>query len=243
MTSVSDSMRWAMDRGDLSLLTLIDLSRCFDVVDHEVLLSQLQLLQIDPGWFQSYLTNHQQQVRIPGTDVVSSARPINIGVFQGSCMGPLLFNIAALSLSCYVPEDVCRLPVKVVRYADDTQVLVSGPRSRLADMQRAMERVLDTLGTYFMQSGMCVNASKTELLFAGGRQQLAATHRDPSIQFMGATVQPASQVKNLGLIMDSNLTYEPHIDSVIKRCNGILIGLLHARHVLSRETLPVLVNA
>ena len=102
-----------------------------------------------------------------------------------------------------------------------------------------MESVLDTLGTYFMQNGMCVNTSKTELLFAGRRQQLAATHRSPSVQLIGATLKPVTQVKNLRLIMDSNLTYEPHIDSVIKRCNGILIGLLYARHVLPRELLLV----
>ena len=42
--------------------------------------------------------------------------------------------------------------------------------------------------------------------------------------------------------MDSNLTYEPHIDHVVKRCNGILIGLLHARHILPRKILPLLVD-
>ena len=142
LATVSDSMRWAMDRGDVSLLTLIDLSRCFDVVDHDVYRvvdhdTQLQLPQIDPGWFRSYLANHQQQVYISGTNVTSSPRPINIGVFQGSCLGTLLFNIAALSMPCYVPENVCGFPVRIIRYADDTQVLISGPRSRLTDMQRA----------------------------------------------------------------------------------------------------------
>ena len=163
LATVSDSERWAMDRGDVSLLTLIELSRCFDVVDHEVLLTQLQLLQIDP-------------------------------------------------------------------------------RSRLTGMQRGMECVLDTLGTYFMQNGMCVNTSKTELLFAGGRQQLAATHHTPRVQFMGATLEPVTQVETRGLIMDSRLTYEPHIDNVVKRCNGILIGLLHARHILPRKILPLPVD-
>ena len=83
LATVSDSMQWAMDRGDVSLLTLIDLSCCFDVVDHDVLVTQLQLLQIDLGWFRSYLANHQQEVHMSGTNV-TSPRPINIGVFQGS---------------------------------------------------------------------------------------------------------------------------------------------------------------
>ena len=66
LISVNDSLMEAADRGDISILTLIDLSRAFDVVDHQTLLNQLQLLQIAPGWFRSYLAGHRQCVQVLG---------------------------------------------------------------------------------------------------------------------------------------------------------------------------------
>ena len=55
-----------MDRSEISLLTLIDLSRCFDVIDHGMLLSKLEFLCISTGWFRSYLSDHEQRVRKGG---------------------------------------------------------------------------------------------------------------------------------------------------------------------------------
>ena len=60
---------------------------------------------------------------------------------------------------------------------------------------------------------------------------------------MGAALKPVKEVKNLGMFMDCHLSYETHISSVVNKCNGMLIGLMHARHVLPRDILPVLVNS
>ena len=82
-----------MDRSEVTLLTLIDLSRCFDVIDHKTLPNKLELLQICPKWFESYLSGHVQQVKLG--DMFSDPLPIQIGIFQGTCLGPLLYNIAS----------------------------------------------------------------------------------------------------------------------------------------------------
>ncbi|KAF0309570.1 Tyrosine-protein phosphatase Lar [Amphibalanus amphitrite] len=179
LVSVNDSLLEAADRGDISILTLIDLSRAFDVVDHQTLLNQLQLLQIDPGWFRSYLTGHKQCVQVPGGER-STLLPIDIGIFQGSCLGPMLYNIASIGAACYVPSEVNGSMVRMARYADDTQLVVSGPKERLPEIQTALEGVLDTLATYFLQNGMKINAAKTEMMVAGGRSALQAAERDPT---------------------------------------------------------------
>ena len=243
LISVNDSLMEAADRGDISILTLIDLSRAFDVVDHQTLLNQLQLLQIAPGWFRSYLAGHRQCVQVLGGEK-STLLPINIGIFQGSCMGPILYNIASISAACYVPSEVNGSTVRMARYADDTQLVVSGPKERLPEVRAAVESVLDTLATYFLQNGMKINAAKTELMVAGGRSALQAAERDPvRVQFLGETLKPVSSVKNLGVIFDSRLTFEPHIDNVVTKCFGILIGLMHARHVLPPKVLPTILDA
>ena len=205
LLTVTDDILNGMDRAEISLLTLVDLSRCFDVVSHEALLSKLQLLQISTGWFRSYLTEHEQRVRIG--DKLSELLPIQIGCFQGTCLGPLLYNIASNDLSCHIPSQINGFRITCVRYADDTQLAISGPRSRLAEMEQCLEQVLDIMCTWFLQNGMKINASKTELLMCGDRRQLAQIPRPACITFLGERLESTDEVKNLGAIMDKNLTY------------------------------------
>ena len=58
-----------MDRGDVTLLCMLDLSKCFDVIPHEALLSKLELYGVDTRWFGSYLANHFQKVYMSGEPV------------------------------------------------------------------------------------------------------------------------------------------------------------------------------
>ena len=61
LISITDQILSANDRGDLSFLCLLDLSNCFDVIDHQKLLTKLQMHGVDTGWFSAYLCNHTQR--------------------------------------------------------------------------------------------------------------------------------------------------------------------------------------
>ena len=61
---MTDAILKGMDRSEITLLTMIDLSRCFHVVAHKTLLNKLQSLQISTELFKSYLSSHVQQVKI-----------------------------------------------------------------------------------------------------------------------------------------------------------------------------------
>lgn len=241
LLAMTDHILTGMDHSEVTLLTLIDLSRCFDVVDHATLLTSLEQLQISTGWISSYLAGHTQRVRVG--DRLSEPLPINIGTFQGSCLGPLMFNIVSNSIGCYIPSSVNGFRILAVRYADDTQVAITGPRSRLPELKLALENVLDTLCTWFLQHGMMVNASKTEFLMCGDRRQLARIDEPPQIEFMGQVLALSRTVKNLGVVMDPELTWEAHINTIINRCFGILIGLMHIRHIVPHSILPRLVDS
>ena len=241
LLTVTDEILKGMDRSEITLLTLIDLSRCFDVIDHEALLTKLELLQISTGWFRSYLSGHTQRVRIG--EKMSKSLPITIGTFQGTCLGPLLFNIISNDLTCHIPTELDGFRITVVRYADDTQVAITGPRGRIAAMQHCLEGILDTMCTWFQQHGMMVNADKTELLLCGDRRQIANLTQLPSITFMGETLKCTDKVKNLGVTMDSNLSWKYHIKNLTGKCLGMLLGLLHAKHSLPLSLLPRLIDS
>ena len=169
LTCITDSIPSTADSGQIFILWLIDLSKSFDVISHSKLVEKPELLVVDVPWFQNYISGHKQNVSrtfSDGRTKISSPQPINQGIFQGSSLGPMLLCSLANDLSLYVSDAL------VVQYTDDTQVLVSGPKSALPALASRMERALSSLGDYFHSNGLKVNVSKFELITFGSRKNL-----------------------------------------------------------------------
>lgn len=66
-----------------------------------------------------------------------------------------------------------------MRYADDCQLAITGPRNRIDEMRTSLELVLEIMSQWFQQHGMLVNAGKTELIVCGDRGQLNALSKLP----------------------------------------------------------------
>ena len=109
----------ALDAGDLTMLTLLDLSAAFDTVDHATLLRRLEISygirSISLGWFSSYLGSRFQYVRCGLSK--STLRLVLCGVPQGSVLGPILFLLYSADIIRLI-ESHCLNPHV---YADDTQ--------------------------------------------------------------------------------------------------------------------------
>ena len=239
LISISDHILSSFDQGEVSLLCLLDLSKCFDVIDHSRLLSKLELHGIDTSWFSAYLRNHTQSVSI--TDSLGAAKksaplPNNVGIFQGSSLGPLLYCVFANDLSLFAEDAV------VVQYADDTQILVSGKKSEIRNVVAHMERVLASLDIWFRSNGLKVNATKTQLMLLGSPQNLRNIE-SIKVKFRDHDLLPVSEAKNLGLSFDPTLSWSSHTSSVTQRCFGVLSGLSHLRGHLPPAVISSLINA
>ena len=104
--------------GNIAML-LMDLRKAFDTVSHNILLQKLYHYGIrGPAHklIESYLTSRKQFVSID--NVNSSAQSINIGIPQGSILGPLLF----LSYINDLPNAISSKPRL---FADDTCIMLS----------------------------------------------------------------------------------------------------------------------
>ena len=97
-SDISDIMH--ADKGESSILILLDLTAAFDTIDHAILLDRLQnwvgISGAALNWFHSYFTNRVFNVCI--NNHVSSSAPLLCGVPQGSVHGPVLFSESELEI-------------------------------------------------------------------------------------------------------------------------------------------------
>ena len=161
LLTVSDYALSAMNRGEIVLVAMLDCSKCFDTIDHETFLAILKLYGVDIRWFQSYLSGHFQRVQVTKDGKVhkSSLASISTGIYQGTTLGPLLFSIFSNDMHMHFDSSV-----RVIQYADDSQLLVSGKKCQLPQIIGRLEAALATAMDWFSSRKMKINAAKTQLI-------------------------------------------------------------------------------
>ena len=223
----------------LSLLCLIDLSKCFDVIDHDLLIRKMTWYGIDVTWFTAYLGGHTQSVSLrdrQGNTATSKPLDNGMGVFQGSALGPLLFTIFANDMAQFSAG------ADVLQYADDTQVLITGKKSDLPTLISRLELSLASLAKWFRANYLKVNASKTQLIMFGSHKNLRSIPKF-KVTFCDMVLEPCNEVKNLGVTFDPTMSWDRHVSLVCQNCVGTLVGLSHARHLLPSGVITTLVSA
>ncbi|XP_052758723.1 uncharacterized protein LOC128202436 [Galleria mellonella] len=191
-------------------------------------------------WFESYLKNRKQYVIIEGAhgeDLQSKMKQIDRGTPQGSIISPLLFILYTADLHKQVES------CKVHLYADDTQLYFSFFAN---DTDKAIELInkdLDKLFKWAACNNLILNPKKSQYIVLGPRHQcdLVIKH-NPNIVIDSQPVERVSIVRNLGLMMDSALRYEEHVNMKIKNAFYKLKVLYGLRDCLSEKVRVTLVE-
>ena len=185
----------------------LDFSKAFDTVDHDLLLHKLHrygLRGVVYDFMRSYLANRTQYVQIK--DCKSSPIVVTTGVPQGSCLGPLLFNIYTNDLNFLLTD------VKAIMYADD--VVFYAESGSLDLLTSFVEQKLHSVYDWCKFNRLVLNTSKTKLIMF-----TPFTVNMSNICINGDEIEFVNSFKYLGVVIDKDLKYHDQVNLV---CNKTL---------------------
>jgi len=163
ITNIVEDIRQELDSNCVTFLTLLDHSKAFDSVNHNILCTKLRsmfnLSTNATKLIRSYLTNTYQAV-VSGTQV-SSLRNLSRGVPQGSVLGPLLFSIYVNDLPSILSE------CEVYLYADNVQIYVSRPVTEIHACVRISNKMLSLVEKWATENSLGINPKKSKCLGIG----------------------------------------------------------------------------
>jgi len=207
----------------------IDFSKAFDTVNHRILCDKLHHIGfrgVALKWFQSYLTGRRQYVDIGG--VSSPMCDVELGVPQGSVLGPILFLI-------YI-NDMCRASTKLqfIHFADDTTVFHY--HNDIDALTYELNSELSLLNEWFIANRLSLNTNKTSFMFFSDRK----TPINPVIRISDTILKRVSNSKFLGIVLDDGLSFVPHIDGLCKQISQA-VGMLNRLSAVMPHAARVLV--
>ena len=207
----------------------LDLSRAYDVLNHKVLLSKLNLYGVRGvanSWFESYLSRRKQCVEINTLNMgtcVSTIKETKHGVPQGSILGPILFSLYINDLPLNVSG------TKIVLFADDTNILVSDENKNT--LQCKINKVMGDLNAWFISNDLVVNIDKTLAMSFHTTQNKEPLF--PHIAFAGRDIPYKAETKFLGVYITENMKWISHIKYLGSKLNTSYYMLSALQHVTS----------
>ena len=159
---------------------------------------------------------------------ISSWLNVTAGVPQGSVFGPLLFLIYINDL----PDEItssCKI------FADDTSLFSKIENKSYSNFQ--LNKDLETISKGAFQWKMLFNLDPVkqamEVRFSYKQDRVVY----PPLQFNNNNVQSANSQKHLGLVLDSKLDFNEHVNNKINKCNKSIGIMKKLSLTLSRNSL------
>ena len=198
-----------------------DFAKAFDSVSHDLILKKLKYeFKVDGlmlKFIKAYLEGRKQQVVVGGQ--TSSILPVKSGVPQGSILGPLLFVLFINDMfSCISAE------TNIALYADDTKIW---RRITMFSDHLILQNDINNLFDWSVRNKMVFHPDKCKALSVTLQRNILDNL--PFNVFIyeinGTLIDYVRSQKDLGILVNTNLTWGPHYDMLIMQASSKL-GLL-----------------
>ena len=216
-----EKWRISLDNGGYGAGSLMDLSKAFDTLDHNLLIAKLFAYGFEKDALRLvkyYRSDRWQRVKINTS--YSSWFALLVGMPQGSILGPLIFNLYINDLFFTILTDICNFADDTTPYTIDMTL-----ENLMAKLECAAKSALE----WFHFNGMKLNSSKCHLLVCGHKYEcmLCKINKTQIIE--------AHFVKLLGVTIESELTFQHHTETVCNKASQKI------RHLISQFSYSQLV--
>ena len=179
-------------------------------------------------WYKSYLSDRSLKLKCRTADtsreLTSKTHQVDYGAPQGSCLGPLLFLIFTNDLYVNLIHTNCIL------FADDTTLYFS--HKKLSYAKWCIEEDLKILEDWFTANKLTLNLNKTvSMLFSRKKSNEILKLNVGKID-----IPQVHEVKFLGVWVDSNLTWNKHINTLENKIKQNRHLLRNAKYLLDKQT-------
>ena len=162
LLKVVNDLFLSLNKGNISILALLDFSSAFDTIDHPILVHRLHtdfgftdtVLQ----WFSSYQTDRTHYVSL--SNHCSAFTHVHSGVLQGSVLGPMLFTMYTKPLSGIIDSH----SIIHHSFADDLQLQMSASPDRISELLHSMQSCICDVKAWATANMLKLNDNKTELM-------------------------------------------------------------------------------
>jgi hypothetical protein len=216
-----EKWRSALDNKKAVATVLMDLSKAFDCLPHDLLIAKLQAYGMSnkaTTLMASYLRSRVQRVKVG--DTVSTWLGLIKGVPQGSVLGPVLFNFFVNDLLYAIKT------ADLINYADDNTL--SAESGSLTNCLEILETEANNCLKWFTVNDMKANPDKFHFMVVGNTDT-------PDFNLGNTILKHEDSVELLGIGIDSKLNFNHHITNLCKKAARQLNVLQRISKQVCRE--------
>lgn len=208
-------------------MILLDIEKAFDTVWHEGLIYKLKNYNINSHIIKiihSFITNRTFQVKINKDK--SRKRNITAGVPQGSCLSPILYMI-------YISDIRASRNCDIALYADDMALIADSTKEQI--VTKTLQEGIKAIEDYSLKWKIKINNNKSKGIFFPKNKKWK-NQPSTKIKIGNTNIEWDKETTYLGITLDQNLTFGPHIDKIQKKTNkviGSLYSLIGRKSTLS----------